>query len=184
MSIMYDFFTADWHLFHGRLMEHLPESRPFASLKDMHECMIENHNSIVKPTDHVWILGDITMKGPRHAEQIRKEVCKFNGIKHLVLGNHDRWKPRAYQNSGFLTIHTAMWFKQEDRMFYMMHDPAEYTVIQNDPNAYLLCGHVHSIFKSLLPERRIINVGIDAWDMTPVSFATIMENIRDEKIQD
>jgi calcineurin-like phosphoesterase family protein len=57
----------------------------------------------------------------------------------------------------------------------MMHDPSTYIVIEKNPKAILLCGHIHSLFKHLLPEKRIINVGVDAWDMKPVSFDQILE---------
>jgi calcineurin-like phosphoesterase family protein len=172
---MFDFFTADWHLFHGNIIDYC--SRPFTSLKQMHGFMIAAHNAIVGPEDHVWILGDVTLKGPENCGQVRKEVNKFNGIKHLVLGNHDDWRARTYLQAGFTTVHSAMWFPHEGRTFYMMHDPAEYNVIQNDPNAMLLCGHIHNLFDNLLPDKRIINVGVDAWKMKPVSIEQIMEVI-------
>ena len=172
---MFDFVTADWHLFHGAIIDYC--KRPFSSLKQMHGTMIAHHNAVVGPKDHVWVIGDVTLKGPEHAGQVKREVEKFNGIKHLVLGNHEDWRAKTYLYAGFTTVHTAMWFKHDGYTIYMMHDPAEYTVIQNEPDAYMLCGHVHNLFKDLLPERRIINVGVDVWDMKPVSIGTIMEVI-------
>jgi calcineurin-like phosphoesterase family protein len=174
---VYDFFTADWHLFHGRIIEYC--DRKPSSLKQMHQTLQGNHNAVVEPKDHVWVLGDVSLKGPENAGQVRKEVNKFNGIKHLVLGNHDDWRARTYLSAGFTTVHSAMWFQHEGYTIYMMHDPAEYTVIQHDPKAIMLCGHIHNLFKDLLPERRIINVGVDVWGLTPVTLNTIMERVRD-----
>lgn len=144
----------------------------------MHQTLQGNHNAVVKPTDHVWVLGDVSLKGPENAGQVRKEVNKFNGIKHLVLGNHDDWRARTYLHAGFTTVHSAMWFNKEDITLYMMHDPAEYTIIQHDPNAFMLCGHIHQLFTDLLPDRRIINVGVDVRDLSPVSLETIMQRIK------
>lgn len=172
---MFDFFTSDWHLFHGNIINYC--SRPFSSLKQMHGTLITNHNAVVSPTDHVWVIGDVTLRSPQYVGQIRKEVDKFNGIKHLVLGNHDDWRARTYLHAGFTTVHSAFWFQHEGYTFYMMHDPAEYTVIQNDPSSMMLCGHIHNLFDNLLPDKRIINVGVDVWDMKPTSMTQIMEVI-------
>ena len=36
--------------------------RGFSSLQEMNETMVERHNSLVKPQDHVYHLGDVAMK--------------------------------------------------------------------------------------------------------------------------
>lgn len=148
----------------------------------MHQQLAFNHNQLVTDDDEVWNVGDLCFMNPEFVGRVRKEVERFRGKKHLVLGNHDEWKARNYTNAGFITVHTAMWFKHDDYTFYMMHDPAEYTVIQNDPKAIMLCGHIHQLFQHLLPERRIINVGVDAWDYNPVSFATILDLLKEYKV--
>ena len=172
---MYDFFTSYWHLFHGNIIHYC--DRPFTSLKQMHGTLRARYNAVVSETDHVWVLGDVSLLGPERVGQVRKEVTKFNGIKHLVIGNHDEWKVRNYLQAGFTTVHSAFWFQHKDYTFYLMHDPAEYNVIQHQENAYMLCGHIHNLFTNLLPEKRLINVGVDVWDMKPVSMSQIMETI-------
>ena len=64
----------------------------------------------------------------------------------------------------------------------MMHDPSTYTVIENDPNAVLLCGHIHKLFKHLLPEKRVINVGVDVWNYQPVSFLQILDLLESNNV--
>jgi calcineurin-like phosphoesterase family protein len=71
-----------------------------------------------------------------------------------------------------------MWFERDGIKFYLAHDPAIYTVIQNDPNTVLLCGHVHQLFQHLLPDKRVINVGVDAWNFKPVSYNTILNLLK------
>lgn len=177
---MTEFFTADWHLFHRNIIRYC--NRPYRNVKEMHQNLIDNHNQIVEEEDEVWFLGDLCFMSPEYVGRIKKEVDKFNGIKHIVLGNHDNWKTRAYLNAGFLTVHSAMWFNRDNYTFYMMHDPAEYTVIQNDPKAIMLCGHIHQLFKHLLPEKKIINVGVDAWNMKPVSYESIFKLLAEHGI--
>lgn len=169
---MTTYLTSDWHLFHFNILEYT--NRPYKNIKDMHKSLQDKHNEIVKDTDEVWNLGDITMLSSEHVGKVKKEIMKFNGIKHLIIGNHDEWRPSSYEKAGFWTIHTAFWFQYGEFTFYLVHDPAKYTIIENNPKAIMLCGHVHNLFKHLLPEKRIINVGIDIWKR-PVSFKEIIE---------
>ena len=140
----------------------------------MHQHMLKTHNNRVKPEDTVWNLGDVSLLPPEFVGKVRKCVSKFNGVKHLVLGNHDKWRTTLYENAGFLTTHTVMWFERDGFKFYLAHDPAVYTAIQNEENAVLLCGHIHQLFTHLLPDKRIINVGVDVWDFKPVEYKTIL----------
>jgi calcineurin-like phosphoesterase family protein len=58
----------------------------------------------------------------------------------------------------------------------MCHDPALANVLPED--SILLCGHVHNLFKtttSLCKNIKVINVGVDIWDFTPVSIEQIYE---------
>lgn len=177
---MSEFFTSDWHLFHHNIIKYC--NRPLKNDIQMQQHMVYKHNELVGKEDLVWNLGDVTLLPPEYVGKVRKSVNKFNGKKHLILGNHDRWRATKYEDVGFTTVHTAMWFKRDGITFYLMHDPATYTVIQNDSTSVLLCGHIHQLFQHLLPRRRIINVGVDAWDFEPVSYDKIVDLLKKHKI--
>lgn len=89
------YFTADWHLFHHNIIEYC--NRPYKNVKEMHQAMQLIHNKIVSPNNEVWHIGDFTLLAAAHLEKIRKELVKFNGIKHIVAGNHDEWKIHSYE---------------------------------------------------------------------------------------
>jgi calcineurin-like phosphoesterase family protein len=173
------YFTGDWHLYHKEIMNYC--DRPYKDINQMHKILQFSHNQVVSPEDEVWHLGDVTMLSSEYAGRVAKEIAKFNGRKHLILGNHDEWRASSYEKAGFWTVHTAMWFEYKDFIFYMMHDPAKYTIIANNPKAIMLCGHIHKLFRHLLPEKRIINVGVDVWG-TPVSFEEILDLLSEYKI--
>ena len=173
---MEEFFTADWHLFHKNTIGYC--NRPIKSIIQMQQRMIYEHNQVVGEDDVVWNLGDVTMLSAEYTGKVGKEVNKFNGTKHLVLGNHDSWKPTSYENAGFSTIHTATWFERDGLTFYLVHDPAKYTTIQNDPKSILLCGHIHQLFQHLLPDKRVINVGVDVWNFKPISYNIILDLLK------
>ena len=62
--------------------------------------MVERWNSVVRPQDHVYHLGDVAIQ--RAALQI---VRRLNGHKRLVRGNHDIFKTREYMEVGFEEVY-------------------------------------------------------------------------------
>lgn len=95
LSVMSAFVTADLHLGHSKMLSFLqPDGsplRPFASIEEMHEIILERWNSVVRQKDTVYVLGDIAM--PRAAIKL---VESFNGRKILIKGNHDIYKIQDY----------------------------------------------------------------------------------------
>lgn len=188
------FFTGDWHLFHDNITDYCsrklynpwthrkPSTPGTKRVKRMHEVLLSNHNELVADDDTVWNLGDVTMLSSSHLLRVKREIEKFNGQKHLILGNHDEWKATSYIKAGFWTVHSIMWFEYESIKFYLSHDPAVYCMIEHEPKSVLLCGHIHNLFKSLLPLKRVINVGVDVWGLKPASMEQIIEMLEQYKI--
>lgn len=54
--------------------------------------MIEKWNSIVKPNDKVYHLGDVGI----NRNKLDIIMQKLNGTKVLIKGNHDKFKPKFY----------------------------------------------------------------------------------------
>lgn len=186
------FFTSDTHFGHARIND--LAGRPFSSVEEMNEAIIERWNAAVSPEDEVWHLGDVAL-GPI-AESLPL-MSRLNGTKFLVVGNHDRIfsenKPsqqerfgpiyRQYFSVTFpgpirLLLHNGLFVNvchfpysgdshTDDR--YPQHRPV-------DDGGWLIHGHVHEMWKI---NGRQINVGVDVWDFTPVSEDTILDIIRD-----
>ena len=167
------FFTADEHYLNNGIIHYC--NRPFETTKEMTQALIHKHNQTVPKDGNVWHIGDFTLQGPHKADYIRRNILEqLNGQHHLVLGNHDEWKVQSYLKDAFLTVHSAFWFYYEGMSFYLGHDPSMYTVLENIPDAYLLCGHVHNLFTHKKKKKRVINVGVDVCDYSPVSLSTIL----------
>lgn len=62
----------------------MERTRPWDTLDEHDEAIIENWNKVVGPKDLVWHLGDVTMN--RNKMHL---VGRLNGRKKLVMGNHD-----------------------------------------------------------------------------------------------
>jgi calcineurin-like phosphoesterase family protein len=97
------FFTADHHFGHARIIELC--DRPFSSIEEMNETLIDKWNAVVKPGDTVWHLGDVAM-GP--ITQSLSLISRLNGHKYLVPGNHDRCSP-AYAGTG---VKRVQWIRR------------------------------------------------------------------------
>lgn len=75
-------FISDFHFGH----ENLAKKRGFNNADEMNWHIIHNFNTIVKPKDTTFILGDITMEKKKGYELLDE----LNGYKKIILGNHDR----------------------------------------------------------------------------------------------
>ncbi len=59
------YFTSDLHFYHDNIIKHV--GRPFCNSDEMNHVLIQNWNRRIQDRDEVYILGDVTMKGPSHA---------------------------------------------------------------------------------------------------------------------
>ena len=57
----------------------------------MHEVMIDRWNSVVRPNDIIYHLGDFAFG--RHNIKIAE---RLNGKKRLIMGNHDTYSTADY----------------------------------------------------------------------------------------
>ena len=90
------FFISDTHFGHANMLTFMnydgTRMRPFNSVEEVDELMIENWNKMVKPTDKVYHLGDCFYKSS-NPDQI---MSRLNGQKVLCRGNHDRREAQWY----------------------------------------------------------------------------------------
>jgi len=86
-------FIADTHFNHKSILDFRNRKdkaiREFDSVKAMDEHIIECWNSVVKPNDTVWHLGDVVY-GDDRMVWMYANFRRLNGIKKLIIGNHDR----------------------------------------------------------------------------------------------
>lgn len=66
--------------------------RPWDNAEEMDEALIERWNSVVKPEDRIYVLGDLAMK-PKAMHAVMPRLL---GRKVLIKGNHDIFKMKEY----------------------------------------------------------------------------------------
>jgi len=181
-------FWADPHLDHEAIIGYC--GRPFKTMKEMNNTLIANYRQRVQPEDTVYIVGDVSLRGPENIGFYRRMFQKtLPGKKHLILGNHDGLKPFAYVDAGIISVHTSLVITDWDGNEYVLnHDDAPSCIDRLPENPWnkeapkpfysriWLCGHVHDLYKTC---QNVINVGVDVWNYKPVDFNTIYE-LREE----
>lgn len=181
-TIKYDsgerlWFTSDTHWHHSKIIEFC--NRPFTSVEEMNEKLIENWNSVVKPGDTVFHLGDFCFGGSQAWNSI---LDQLNGNILLIKGNHDEKSLRQGYMLRFKWVGYQLHLLVEDRSIYLNHFPFLcYGGTYHDIPTWQLFGHVHSgpgangkdinRMQYLFPTQ--YDVGVDNNNFTPVSFEQI-----------
>ena len=85
------FFTADHHFAHKNIIKHC--NRPFDSIEEHDEILIQRWNAVVRGQDVIIIAGDFTLNKTVALEYQKR----LNGNKIFLKGNHDKWlKEKRY----------------------------------------------------------------------------------------
>lgn len=152
--------TADQHFNHTNIIKYC--DRPFDSVQAMNKHMFEAWNRIVRPQDIVLHLGDFALQMDEAA--VTQLVSKLNGKIILIRGNHDRFGVAKYKRCGFLDVKKKMEFGN----FILTHRPLPKEELNDKINFH---GHTHNPVRDYSSNQ--INMGVEAWDYSPVNFIKI-----------
>lgn len=181
------FFTSDLHFGHENVIRF--DNRPFNTVEEMDEELINRWNDKVGKGDLVYILGDLIWKTAiNEAVQIIK---RLNGQIILIKGNHDRFLHNAAAKKALAGI------KDYDDICVILEDGttrrcilSHYFIPFYNGHRYQaihLHGHSHFTEESAEESRittelnekgydlKIYNVGCMYWNYTPVTLDEILE---------
>jgi calcineurin-like phosphoesterase family protein len=89
------FLTSDTHFGHTNICKFTNKDgtkvRPWDNADEMDEALVANWNSVVKPNDKVYHLGDVVIN-----KKALKTLARLNGDKVLIRGNHDIFPDELY----------------------------------------------------------------------------------------
>ena len=167
---MSEFFTADTHFGHRNIIKY--QNRPFNDVLDMGEALVKNWNEVVKPSDTIWVLGDFAFTCTM--EYALDIVNRLNGIKHFIKGNHDDYLAlqfNAVRPGTWKTVKDADEINIHNRKITLFH-----YAIESWHHDYKGSWHLHGHNHGKLPSRgKRVDVGVDVWNYTPVSFWQLKE---------
>ena len=160
---------SDTHLNHANILKftdnegNLIRGSRFANTREMDECILESWNSVVKPGDKVYHLGDV-MFGDK--EYFKKLWPRFHGSKRLTPGNHEDIK---FLSSGGFFAKVELWRVFSEFGLVLSHFPLHESQLydyKRDRPLKSVHGHVHT---NTLDSDRHINVSVEVINYTPIN---------------
>lgn len=132
---MVNWICSDHHWGHAKIIGYC--NRPFSSVEDMDEAMINNWNNVVGKNDTVYHLGDIFLTSIEREEYVSSLL---NGYKVLIRGNHDKRSISRYASLGFLTLPNLDLAPILGKNIILSHKP-----MSKVPDGYInYHGHIHN----------------------------------------
>lgn len=175
------FFISDTHFGHEKTCTTFKREdgsplRPFANAQEMDEEMIRRWNSVVRPDDKVYHLGDVVIN-LKHLSILNR----LNGNKRLIRGNHDIGRTKDY----------SLYFKEiygvrvlEDMV--LTHVPLHPESVTQRWNVNVH-GHYHAnIVKhpgTRIPDTLYYNVSVEMIDYTPMELSVLRSKIEESRKQ-
>lgn len=133
-----NYYIADYHFGHKNVLRF--DGRPFFTLSEMEDKLVENWNSVVTKKDVVYILGDFCWG---LEEDWLRIITKLNGSKVLVRGNHDLKQMTPALRGKFSDIKDYKEISDSGYHVVLSHFPILFYKHSFDPHTIMLCGHVH-----------------------------------------
>lgn len=172
------FLTSDNHFSHRRLLEVYQPNRGavWNSIEEMDEGLIERWNSVVKPNDLVYNLGDLSFN--RDVDYTVRVLNRLNGTIRFIFGNHDGLVKENINRFA----ERFEWLKD----YYEFRDGNQYVVLSHFPFATwnrahhgaIHChGHCHGSYRPA--HGKIVDVGTDSdlvtgkYDMRPFALEEV-----------
>lgn len=167
------FFTSDHHFGHKNVIKY--SNRPFESVEEMDEVMIQRWNEKVGMDDEVYHLGDV---GLSSAGKLRKILARLNGKIYLIKGNHEKsavachtrfeWIKDYYE----LVVEDAEFEKGEQLIVLFHYALREWNAAHW--GTYHLYGHSHGTLSDN-PTALAFDIGVDCHNFYPLSYQEVKQ---------
>ena len=172
-------FTSDLHFWHKNICKYC--NRPYNTVEEMNQGIIDNWNSVVKDDDIVYLLGDMGFCG---IEKLRSLISQLKGHIRLVQGNHDSDKVvnRLIEEGLIEGVATLCYItitgdeECPDQDLTLCHFPM-IDWANKEKGAWMIHGHQHQLPNTPSCSYAHWDVGLDKNQMTPISFEQLKINI-------
>lgn len=165
------FFIADTHFGHANILKYTRGQ--FATIEEHDEHIIARWNSVVRPNDTVYLLGDAVMN-----RRCLPTLWRLQGKKILIAGNHDDFPARELL-SYFDDVRSLKAFKKHG--FVATHVPLHPHCLDRWPvNVH---GHLHDLrvnahqLAVAFTDLRYVCVSCEQVDYTPIALPELLERM-------
>jgi calcineurin-like phosphoesterase family protein len=173
------YFTADQHYGHSNIIQFC--KRPFSSVDEMNETLIENHNRIVKPGDLVYFLGDLFWRSLTQ-EQALSIAARLNGQKYYINGNHEERMSHKDMKKFFIWQKDLADIHPTGYPHITLCHYAMRVWNGSHRGAWSLYGHSHGELEHVESGLKSFDVGVDCWDYKPVSLEEVAQKMNSKVI--
>ncbi|MFA1509976.1 metallophosphoesterase family protein [Priestia aryabhattai] len=164
------YLTSDTHFDHKNIIDY--EKRPFEDNLQMTEVLIDKWNSVVKPNDLIFHLGDVFFC---KAARMKEIADRLNGRKILIRGNHDK----GYSNGKFNKLGFDVYNYYLLEGLFLSHYPQDESAIAKAIDEEMILGNVHGHVHSQiegLDERIYKCVSVELTDYKPIHIDEVKQH--------
>ena len=157
------FVISDTHFGHKKVIDFEGNARPFSTIQEHDDELVYRWNSVVRKKDTVWHLGDVLF-----GVEAFETLGRLNGVKKLVLGNHDHYPMEKYTEY-FSQVLGSVKVQNCVMSHVPVHPSQFHRFIGN------IHGHLHS---NLLNDCRYYNVSAEQVNLTPVLLDKVVHELK------
>lgn len=174
MKIQHDkvWFTSDLHFWHKNICKYC--NRPYETIEEMNQEIINNWNFVVKEDDTVFVLGDLGFCG---IEKLRPLMSQLKGKIILIQGNHDSdyvistlYHEKIINNFDRLMSITIIGDEEcPNQELTLCHFPM-IDWYNKEKGSWMIHGHQHQLPETPSCSAAHYDVGVDKNNWTPINF--------------
>jgi len=159
---MAEYIWSDLHLSHKNIISYC--NRPFETVEQMNETLLNNWRNTVGKNDTIFNLGDFCFNW--NGQFLKQTLEKLPGYKVLILGNHDRrYKIQWWQDIGFDEVYPYPVIYK--KWYILSHE----NVFLNEQLPYInIHGHLH---QNSLDAKCYVNVCVENTSYKPILLDSI-----------
>lgn len=172
MTLVY--FIADPHFGHENVLRLC--NRPFDTIEQMNETLIQNWNRRVTGSDNIYIVGDMFFR----CDDPEAILRRLHGKKHLLIGNHDSsWMSKVKLDKYFKSVELMAITSTGTHAVTLCHYPL--LSWKHARTSYMIHGHIHAntdmdFWPLLLARENVLNAGVDLNGFQPVTLEELIVN--------
>ena len=162
------FLIADLHFGHENILKHC---RPqFRTIYEMNETIVQNWNSVVKPKDIVYLLGDIvwTLEAFQYLRRLQGRI-------KIILGNHDLFQVDKYLDVAEIVCGADQIVVKDFGKIILTHIPVHPQQL-SERFRMNIHGHLHEV--QIKNDPRYVCVSCEQVNFTPINLEEILANYR------
>lgn len=162
------FITSDTFFGRKNILE--IAQRPFSSVEEMNEALIENWNNVVDDNDIVYHLGNFAWS-PDVANDVLK---RLKGHIKFIIGEYDDALLEVYEFFEGVEIIENEIYRDYDNKIVLSHWPLEIWP-GKDKGVFHFHGNALKNLKTNLALMNRVNICTDNWNFTPQNLKVLFE---------